>query len=253
MLNYIRAELYKVARRRYFRVSLCLLLALEGLFVLTLAMEGLGRLQFDEMVAVLCVTMLAGVYLSILCVDLVDSDQSRGSTLKNEVSFGLPRSRIYLGRLTAALIVALLMCILVFASYLGTAWLLSSHTDPEAERTNLVVLAYVAGASFPLWLGTLALSHCVFMLTRSPTASGIIMLLFLTWGGGIFWLLGQFKPFGLIGRFFGYVSVLVPTTPFGDLIGALTWPLMAQNWAIGLGWLAVSTGLGLFFFRRQEL
>ena len=68
------------------RTLLCLLLALEGLFVLTLAMESLGRLRFDEMVAVLTVTMLAGVYLSILCVDLVDSDQSRGSTLKNEVS-----------------------------------------------------------------------------------------------------------------------------------------------------------------------
>lgn len=253
MLNYIRAEWYKVARRRYFWVSLCLLLALEAFFVVTLALESLGRLRFDEMVAILCVTMLAGVYLSILCVDLVDSDQSKGATLKNEVSFGLPRKRIYLGRLTAALLVALLMCLLVFASYLGSAWLLSSHADPEAERANLVVLAYVVGASFPLWLGTLGLSHCVFMLTRSPTASGIIMLLFLTWGGGIFWMLGQFKPFGLIGRFFGYVSVLVPTTPFASYQGNLSWPLMAQNWAIGLGWLAVSTGVGLFFFRRQEL
>lgn len=253
MLNYIRAEWYKVVHRRYFWVSLCLLLGLEGLFVLTLAMESLGGLQFSELVAILCVTMMAGVYLSILCVDLVDSDQSKGATLKNEVSFGIPRSRIYLGRLAAALLVALLMCLLVFTSYLGVAWLLSGHADLESEQINLMVLAFEVGASFPLWLGTLALSHCVFMLTRSPTASGIIMLLFLTWGGGIFWVLGQFKPFGLIGRFFGYVSTLVPTTPFGNLVGALTWPLMAQNWAIGLGWLVLSTGVGLFFFRRQDL
>lgn len=253
MLNYIRAEWYKVTRRRYFWVSLGLLLGLEGLFVFTLALERLGGLQFTEMVAILCVTMLAGVYLSILCVDLVDSDQSKGSTLKNEVSFGIPRRRIYLGRLLAALGVALLMCVLVFASYLGSAWLLSVHADPEAERANLLILAYVAGASLPLWLGTLALSHCVFMLTRSPTAGGILMLLFLTWGGGIFWMLGQFKPFGLIGRFFGYVSALVPTTPFTAYRGSLDWSLLAQNWAIGLGWLVLSTGAGLFFFRRQEL
>lgn len=253
MLNYIRAEWYKVARRRYFWVSLGLLLGLEGLFVFTLALERLGGLRFDELVAALCVTMLAGVYLSVLCADLVDSDQSKGATLKNEVSFGIPRRRIYLGRLLAALGVALLMCVLVFASYLGSAWLLSVHADPEAERANLLILAYVAGASLPLWLGTLALSHCVFMLTRSPTAGGILMLLFLTWGGGIFWMLGQFRPFGLIGRFFGYVSALVPTTPFTAYRGSLDWSLLAQNWAIGLGWLVLSTGAGLFFFRRQEL
>ena len=253
MLNYIRAEWYKVVRRRYFWVSLGLLLGLEGLFVVTLALESLGRLQFAEMVAILCVTMLAGVYLSILCVDLVDSDQSKGATLKNEVSFGIPRPRIYLGRLAAALGVALLLCALVFVSYLGAAWLLAGHADPEAERVTLVVLAYVVGASLPLWLGTLALSHCVFLLTRNPTASGIIMLLFLTWGGGIFWALGQFKPFGLIGRFFGYVSALVPTAPFTSYQGGLDWSLMAQNWAIGLGWLVLSTGVGLFFFCRQEL
>ena len=62
MFNYIRAEWYKVVHRRYFWVSLCLLLGLEGLFVLTLAMESLGGLQFSELVAIMCVTMMAGVY-----------------------------------------------------------------------------------------------------------------------------------------------------------------------------------------------
>lgn len=253
VLNYIRAELYKVARRPYARVMLLVLLALECLFLLIFTAEGRGRGEFAWLVGVLSTTMIVGIYLAILCADLVDADLSRGATLKNEVAFGLSRTRIYLGRLWAALVLALLMCAATFVFCLGAGWLLTAHSDPAAERDNLLILAYVAGASLPLWLATLSISHCVFLLTRSSVAAGIGLVAFFTWGGGFFWILGQFEPFGLVGLAFGFIAELVPTTPFGEYHDHMTWALMIRHWAVGLGWLAVSTGIGLARFRRQEL
>ena len=111
----------------------------------------------------------------------------------------------------------------------------------------------MAGASLPLWLATLSISHCVFLLTRNSVAAGIGLVAFFTWGGGFFWILGQFEPFGLVGLAFGFIAELVPTTPFGEYHDHMTWALMIRHWAVGLGWLAVSTGIGLARFRRQEL
>ena len=43
------------------------------------------------------------------------------------------------------------------------------------------------------------------------------------------------------------------TAPFWKYQDELTWQLMAQNWAIGLGWLLVSTAAGLWLLRRAEI
>lgn len=248
MLNYIYAELYKVTRRKYFYVALSAVLLLESTF----ALELLGRTEFSDMVRLLCALMMVGPFLAVLCADLVLSDQYKAGALKNEVSFGIPRGRIYLGKLFAALLVALLLCFLVFAFYLGGAWIFAGHSDKSAERESLAVLAYVVAASFPLWLGTLGLSHCLFIVLKNTVVAGVSMVLFLAWGGVFLELFSMLK-LGAVSTVAGVLAGLVPTTPFSDYHGALTWSVMLRHWAVGLGWFAVSSTLGMTVFSRREL
>lgn len=121
MLNYVRAELYKASRRRVLYVMVGLLLAGECLFCLGWVF-GWPDGKFEDMVALLTSTMILGMYLVIPLTWLTAPDTRRGDTLKNEVSYGLSRPMIYMGKMCAALTVCLLTCGIVFAFYLGSNW-----------------------------------------------------------------------------------------------------------------------------------
>ena len=47
-------------------------------------------------------------------------------------------------------------------------------------------------------------------------------------------------------------SLLLSWT-FGQLEGVLTRELLAHSWLVGLGWLAVTSSVGVWVFRRREL
>ena len=248
MLNYIKAELYKTVHRNYLWIFLCVMLVLETLF----ALLWVGRREFADMAALMTTTMAFGPYLTVLLADIVVADPYRTGTMKNEVSFGVSRSTIYLGKLWSAVIVSVIFCAVLFAFYLGGCWLFTEHSEPEAIRTNLSILGYVTAASVPLWLGTLGLSVACFLTIRSELAAGAAVMLFLAMGEVVLDILSgiQIEP---VKQIASALQALSPSARFGKFQSARTWELMAQHWWIGLGWLAVSTGIGLAIFRRREI
>ena len=248
MLNYLRAEFYKVFRRKYFWVLLAAMLALETLFVLLLGTAN----DFAYLSGAMAATMPVGSYLAVLLADMVVSDPYKTGTMKNELAFGLSRSRIYLGKLAAAAAVALLFCGILFGWYLGGCWLFSSLGDPEAVRTNLGILAFVAAASLPLWLSVLSFSTALYLCLRNEFAGAVIAFLSLTLGVGVLTMLALMK-LGPITKLAELLLRVMPSVQFDLYSGELTWGLMAKNWAIGLGWSAVSTAAGLAVFKRREV
>ena len=248
MLNYIKAELYKVCCRKYTWVFFAVMVALESLF----ALMWVGVMEFSNMVALMTATMPVGSFLAVILADLVVSDPYKSGTLKNEIAFGISRKRIYLGKLCSAAAVALLFCIVLFSHYLGGCWLLTGHSDPETIRVNLGILVFVAAASLPLWLGILGLTVALLMTLRSEMKAVVTVLFSITVGTGMLALLSMLRlwPIGSIASF---VLSVFPTAQFGQYRGALTWDLMAKNWAVGLGWIAVTTAVGLAVFQRREV
>lgn len=248
LLIYIKAEFYKACRRRYTWVFLAVMLALETLF----ALMWIGPREFDYMVALLATTMQLGCFLSVILVSIVVSDSYKTGTLKNEVSFGLSRSRIYLGKLWAAALLSLAFCGVILLYYLGGCRLLTGPGDGEAVRANLAVLGYVTAASLPLWLGCLGLAMALFFLLHNEVAGVTGMFLFLTMGELVLSLLAglQIRPVQGAVR---WLAGILPNAPFGEFQGELTWGLMARCWLLGLGWLAGSTAVGLAVFRRRDL
>lgn len=126
MLNYIKAELWKAFRHKGTYVLVLTLVILTGLFTAMM----LPATTFYQMASAATTTMLLGLLVAPLLTQLVDGGSL--STLKNEVSFGVDRRRIYLGKLMTGLLLGLGLSLLLLGGYLLTGWLVLPHS-PEEE------------------------------------------------------------------------------------------------------------------------
>lgn len=246
MLNYIKAELWKAFRYKGTCVLVLILAALTALFtVLMLSAEA-----FYQMASAASTTMLLGLLVAPLLTQLVDGGALH--TLKNEISFGLPRQRIYLGKLIAGLLLGLGLSLLLLGGYLLTGWLVLPHSGKE-DLLAVAVVGFTLLGALPIWCGVYSLCHMMAMLI--PSTAGWISVYYLVT------FLGQPILVALIATFISggmsdlIQAILMPTSLLmpNYLSGWLTWEYQAWCWAIGLGWLAVTTAAGLFWMGRREI
>ena len=248
MLNYIKAELYRATHHRAVYLVSGILLALA----LAFASLWVGPFTFPDMVALLSATMPVGLFMAAVMDMVVVSGVHRTGTLKNEVEFGIPRSRIYLGKLIAAFLLAVMLCALVMGSFLGLGRLLTAPGTPEETRVVLAVLGYVAAASFPLWLGALGVTHALFLALKNEVVAACLTAYLLLLGEPMTAILTMINAEAIAAPARAARSVLL-TSPFFQYNGTLSWGLLARCWAIGLGWLLAGTAAGLWAFRRAEV
>lgn len=248
MLNYIKAELYRAAHHMTVYLVSGILLALA----LAFALMWVGPFTFPNMVALLSATMPIGLFMAAIMDVVVVSGVHRTGTLKNEVEFGIPRSRIYLGKLIAAFLLAVMLCILVMGSFLGLGWLFTAPGTPEETQVSLAILGYVTAASFPLWLGALGLTHALFLALKNEVVAACLTAYLLLLGEPMTAILTMINSETIAGPARVVRSALL-TAPFSQYHGDLTWQLLGQCWVIGLGWLLASTVVGLWVFRRSEV
>lgn len=246
MLNYIKAELWKASRHKGTYALVLILAVLTGLFTtLMLAAEA-----FYQMASAATTTMLLGLLVAPLLTQLVDG--SSISTLKNEVSFGVGRGRIYLGKLITGLLLGLGLCLLLLGGYLLTGWLVLPHSTEE-DLTALGVVGFTLLGALPIWCGVYSLCHMMAMLIPS-TAGWLSIYYVLTFFGQpiLVALIANFttgRMSSLIQAVLMPMSLLMPDY----LSGWITWEYQVWCWAIGLGWLAATAGLGLFCLGKKEI
>ena len=257
MLNYIRAEFYKVLHRKYLYATQLVLLLCAGLLVAGWAFTNANGNHVDFATGgSLAVSLLGlGVYAPIVVGDMVFSDQYKFNTLKNEVSFGLPRARIYLGKLAVAAVVGVAMLLLTVGFYEGLCWLLLEPSAPGDAGQILTIVGYCLLADLPQFLGMMALTNMIYFLIRSNTmgaflAAGImavppmvldIMSLLTAVEGGLreaLLTLNSWMPQNMVAGAYKVV---------GD------WGFMAKSWVLGLVWMGVCTALGLWAFHKKEI
>lgn len=248
MLNYIRAELYRARHHTATYLVFAGLPALELLFAWSFVVPS----NFADLVGLLCLTLPTGLFLGPVVDLLVCAGQYRSGILKNELSFGIPRRRIYLGRLFTALLLALGLCALAFTVFLGRSWLFAPRAGAEETAAALSVLGYVTAASLPLWLGTLGLSHALLSVCRNEILA-ICLLCGLFAVGWPFLSMLSLLNMAPVSQIAAFLLSVLPTAPFGMYTGPLTASLMVRCWAIGLGWLAASTAAGLLAFSHREI
>ncbi len=255
MMNYMRAEFYKVFHRKYTWITLVVVLALEALLVSGyLFINGHGGFEtFYSGAAMLCVMLSIGFYAAMIICDMVFASQYKSSTLKNEVAFGIPRHRIYLGKFLTSLVLSLLFLVVMTGFYLALCWL-TLYRDPERDAYIMQVVGYCLATALPLWIGVLACTNACLFLIRSELAASIVAVCVfvmippvLEVCGALFIATPAYPVFQFLHRYMPTVMVDTAYTIAGD------WAYCGQAWIVGAIWLAVFTALGISGFRKREI
>ena len=266
MVKAMRAECYKAFHRSYFHIltavcGLCALLAVLCLYWIKVGAPGPNPVNLPFALTILPLAMPVGLYMVAVGADLVFSEQYKHGTLKNEVSYGVPRAVSYLSRwAVAAVMLAVVLFVMLAVYLLAGAVLLGLPTEQEAltmygTGTGAAVLGTLRAvvfyllASLPLWLGALSLVMLCFFLINSSNAAAIGFFCVMFGLPMILDKLGQYvNPLftGLYRLTLNYAMSLISTQ-------GVTWPLLGRCWLTGLAWTAVLTALGLLSFSRREI
>lgn len=191
-----------------------------------------------------------GLYAAILVGDMVFSDQYKTGTLKNEISFGVPRPRVYLGKLATQCMVSVLLCAVIVLFYTAFNFLVLPHADAELTKTALNGTAWCLLSALPLWLGAQALVHMMYTVLKSSTMASLFTVGILAALGGVFYVLAALVNHDL---FTTLTSVLL-STPFNSAAGSVNdWAFMMRSWAIGFCWFAGTTLIGIITFQKREI
>ena len=249
MRNYLAAECYKVFHRKYFYLTLLVVLALEGVLLWGYSLTlnwGNPNVDFNFAAGILATLLVVGLYAPVLTGDMVFSEQYKNGTLKNEVCYGAPRLRVYLGKLLTAGLVSVLAAVAMLGAYIGGSALLF----PANDQGWSLIACLLAGAP-ALWLAALGVTMAVYFLVRSTNVAA-----FLTVG-----ILGVLPPILqglgiLIHPVFEVVRQFTPAVVLDNLsamAAAGRWDYVAQCWIVGLAWLIGATLIGLLSFRKMEI
>ena len=174
MLNSFRAELWKAFRRRYYPAVTLLLLAgavYSAVSIWVPAGESLTSNLADLLLPLLPVM---GLFMALVMEDVAFHDQYRCGVLKNEVVYGIPRARIYLGKEFSAALLGLICAGVVLGVYLILAAALPGADRGEALAREMGDMLFQILCALPLWLGGLGLAHLLYMLIPSGIGAGIV-------------------------------------------------------------------------------
>ena len=254
MRAYLTAEWGKAVARPYYRIYLTVMAALAAALALIwwwTGREGMFQGSFGECLSLLIPFFSAGIYLAVIVADAVFSDQYKAGTLKNEVSYGLPRVRIYLGKLLTAAAAGLLLVFLTLLAYavLCRLFIPAGPEDWQAVQTFLFRLL----AALPLWLGALSLTMAAMFNIAHTVPMLAVVLVCLNGLGPVFR--------GLIGLGLDWLSALAEalyrltlTAPM-DLSAVSLWDpaYLLWCWGVGLLWTAGCTAVGLALFARRDI
>lgn len=259
MLNYMNAEFYKVFHRKYPYATYLTLAGLAALLCSGFIFTNSGGAHNDFQHGGMSVLMVlsVGLYAALLIGDMVFSDQYKYNTLKNEVSFGVPRPRIYLGKLAVEAVTGVVMSVLVVAFYeLLCFATLYPCEDPAMTVYTWKVVGYCVLAAIPQWLAALALTNMLFFLVKGSTLASFVMVGFiavtpvaLELTSLMIWNSAPHVSEVLLAIRDCMPTQIISRAP--EVVG--DWGFMGKSFLTGGVWVAATSAIGLVVFQRKEI
>lgn len=270
MCNQIRAEFYKVWRRRETYILLGIIVLLITAVVLLLwYVQGQNASSDDPIdfniifaIMILPSAFTAGLFMLPWGVQVAFNDQYKHGTLKNEVSFGLSRTSIYLSRWITSLIMCIIFVVIAVALYvLGNMLTFGFATDSTLMALttggnitfveSLILLGQSMLYVLPLWMGGMSLCLMFSFIFNSANIAAVCYF---------FVILGLDAALDLMGNFVHpFFHTLYDHTlpiPILEIAGTTSAPSAEgylSAWLVGMGWTIVTTVIGLILFNRREI
>lgn len=170
MLNYMKSEWYKTIHGKGFYIAggvMCGLVLLMNLILwgsnhfITNFPYGTFRFFLNTFTAQpIWMIALGSVIAGVLFID----DRKSG-IIKNAVAYGIPREQILIGKWLVSLASSLILMCVVFAVYVGSAYVLLEK--PEFEPFRQMVMAMIS--TLPFSIAAMILMNCLGVMIEKET------------------------------------------------------------------------------------
>lgn len=252
MLNYISAEWYKLRHTKGIFIAFGVLLGL--ILLVYIPKFWYTEPSFGVYATAYIAFLPLGFFLApIFAVKAFDGQYGKG-TMKNEVVFGIPRSRIYLGKMAIAGLTGTGAALIVLNFYL----LLNLVGHGAGDENILLYMELCLRGTLltlPLWLASMSLAFCLQSAFHSSAGAVVADYLILLIGTPLSLMGYEGEVNSLILKFFDRWFFVAP---FRSVYGAMSEEIlllngMSYSWLLGLGWIAVTSLAGMAIFTRKEI
>ena len=263
MMNIIRADIYRILRGKAFYITLAILLAMVAIQIIaydhgTFAIGiNSDAIDFDNLQDGIDGSSIAGlmlasmdnlIYFLIPIFIVVAASMFSCGAVKNSLSSGISRVKMYL----SALLLSSVMCLLLMVAYWASSVLLASAIRGLGDWTveHLVSILKAFGAQAVLLLAFNAVGVFLSFVTRSTAAVNGIYIAFALVPALVVAILSE--AYESFTKYYNYdmtmcmklFSVYIDTMPSADIMRGL---------AVGVFWMLASTIAGLALFKKAEI
>lgn len=246
MINYIRADLYRIFKDKKFIMTLALYVAMfMGLIYM-------GKKNFQESMDLVGFTniliRMSFLYIGMLVFYLVYGMDLKAKTSHQALGRGMKRRSLIL----AKLLVLIIMLAFMFAGLILTVYLGSVFLGVGLDKPSFKLLGYNVLTEFMKTLIYFSISSILVFKSENPITamSGYVLLASGIIGSLINIILSSSTVIDLIGDQSG---LLLGSLSNSFLQGLMTGSVGAKTLAVGLGYLVVSNLLAMILYRKNEL
>lgn len=257
MLNYIKSEVYRNANTKgnYIFIIGC------SLFVILLNVAlGVFGSQNPGFPYANTKFSLSSFYTSInilmiICwplTSLVYGQEFKHQTLKNSISYGISKSKIYFVKFLMEGTIAIISLIIISTAYIISANVMLENSG--AQYLNELIRALIGSA--PLLLFSLAVAHCLYFTCENENTAGVIWSIIviviptiLGMAGRRIEVLGniaKWMPWNMLGNSFDESTKSI----------IMTWSTnegMVNCYIVGIIGVAIFYIVGLILFKKREI
>ena len=249
MLNIVKSELYKTIHRKCTYVFF-IVFGVGGFFfnlLLKVLMKGEftanpGDVVLDGWEQIV---VAMGWYLVYMIAQTVHSNESKLCVLKNSISYGSNRTKIYIGRYIAQLIALVVSVAVVAGLVILGVQLFFGGVTAEGAKTYYEYI----GIMMVMWVAAISMAHALAMNLNSNTLATVIYILYFSLTTDLLSILQFALPNNGVVKFLRDNEI---RTFAINMLGEIS-DKWKQGMLIALVYLVVTFVLGIFLFRRKEV
>jgi len=249
MINYIKAELYRNFNRLYYW-NFVILISIAGL-LLNIIIKITAVSDHMSLVGVMTMgiqVINVPIFLVIMMVDMITSEENKKLTLKNIVSFGVARNKIILSKIIATTILSAIAALIILTVFLGSSTILFGLGE-DFSISILKDFSLRLLAAVPLWIAGISIGTLLSLAIKNNTIFALIYAGLFTVSGLVLQMLSN-----LISEKFMYIHKILITTNLMnlryDVVGKDTLIFAA---IVGIVYTILFTILSILYFSKMEV
>lgn len=246
MLNYVKSEVYKHLNRKYIYITVA---ATSALFIsVFFLLRFVAHLNtFTPVLENSSVFLESSVYFVLIILGITCCEEHKYTTLKNVISFGFPRKKLYMGKLLSTWVICFITAIAILTCYLLSGFIILS---PSSDFTFNILWSFLYRfiLAVPLWMGAASLGVLLCFIFKNETVLSLIYSFSFLLVSKVIEMLGDL----IDKRFYCLMNFII--TPKFKLLNSniLTNKNIEEILFIGIAYIVVPTILGTLYIKKAE-